>query len=204
MLKGIYVVLIIIKRHNYKKIGDISMNIYLNIDLDIKKMNEMIHYCLSIEETQINYIKLGRLDNKKTLKKLSYALTRGSNLYFYDYESLNLTLTEFKTLYNYLMDKEIKIQFLKEDQTFLPCLVELSITDAKIRSARVVDAINERRKAGVVLGRPKVESKIQKKIYDLYVVQQLPMREVAEACDVSLGTVYKYVHQIKENTFDPS
>ncbi len=177
--------------------GGIIMNVYLNIDLDIMKMNEMIHYYLNIEKPQINYIKLGRLDNKKTLRELSDALQQESNLYFYDYESLDLTVTEFKNLYNYLIDKEIKVRFLKEGNSFLPCLVDITLIDAKIRSARVVEAIDNRRKAGVVLGRPKVETKVQENIYDLYVVQQRSMREVAEACDVSLGTVYKYVHQIK-------
>lgn len=170
------------------------MNVYINISLNIIKINEMLSYCLAIKKNEINYIKLGRLDNKDSLKKLYDSLSKQKNLFFYDYESLDLTLSEFKTLYIYLQDKGVNINFLKEDDSFLSWLVELTYTDAKIRSTRVISAINDRREAGVILGRPKVESKIQKKIYELYVIQGLSMREVAEKCNVSIGTVYKYVH----------
>lgn len=183
-----------INRHEFMKIEDNDMNIYLNLSLDIIKINEVISYCLDIKTHQINYIRLGRLDSKENFKKLSDSLSKQKNIYFYDYESLDLTLSEFKTLYIYLIDKGVNIYFLKEDDSYLPWLVKLTYTDAKIRSTRVIDAINNRREEGVILGRPRVESKIQKKIYELYVIQGLSMREVADKCDVSLGTVYKYAH----------
>lgn len=172
-------------------------NVYLNIDLDIFSMNNIISSFINASYSDVNYIKLKRLDKKEEIDKLMNILSENDVLYIFDYKSLDLTLTEFKTLHFRLLEKNIEVIFINESENYYNWLVDLTLIDFDIRSARVVDAIKLRRQKGVVLGRPKVNTDIQNKITYLYREQKKTMREIAQICDVSLGTVYKYVHHIK-------
>ena len=175
-------------------------NVYLNIDLDVVEMNEILSYFLNIKDQTFNYIKLKRLDQDETIKLMSL-LSQNDSLYFYNYKSLDLTLSEFKTLQDHLSRKNIQVFFLAEDPIFYKWLVELTMIEHKIQSLRIVETIEKKRKKrkeNVVIGRPRVDTDIQDEITYLYNVDKRTMREIAELCQVSLGTVYKYAHACKK------
>ena len=61
------------------------------------------------------------------------------------------------------------------------------------RSATTRRALNARREKGQSLGRPKINEMTINKIKELR-EQRYSLREIAVKCDVSLGTVHKYLH----------
>ena len=175
-------------------------NVYLNIDLDVVAMNEILSYFLNIKAQSFNYLKLKRLDQEE-INKLMSLLSPNDSLYFYNFKSLDLTLLEFKTLQDRLAQKNIQVFFLAEDPNYYKWLVELATIEFKVQSARVAETLAKKSKAKkecIVLGRPKVDANTQEEIIRLYNVDKRTMREIAEVCQVSLGTVYKYAHASKQ------
>lgn len=68
-------------------------------------------------------------------------------------------------------------------------------TDTACRSERMKENIDLARQGGRVIGRPTIDDHTIDRISFLYHDQKWSMRQIANECGVSLGSVYKYTQQ---------
>lgn len=105
-------------------------------------------------------------------------------------------LTEFM---NKLIEKNIRLISIKEsldsDVTYNFFTVSLILSNAN--RARQSEYTKQRlavsRSLGKSLGRPAIDEVTIGKIQTLYHEHKMSYRDIAEACEISLGTVHKYV-----------
>jgi DNA invertase Pin-like site-specific DNA recombinase len=68
--------------------------------------------------------------------------------------------------------------------------------DTFVISERTSRGIQDAKVKGVIGGRPKVSDLKIEKIKYLYEKRGYTLREIADECEVSLGTAYKYIQKI--------
>lgn len=66
------------------------------------------------------------------------------------------------------------------------------------RSEYTKQRLEKYRLTGSQLGRPSIDDETIEKMQKLYEEKKMTLREIAAECDVSLGSVHKYVNQRKE------
>lgn len=71
----------------------------------------------------------------------------------------------------------------------------LGNVDASCRSKRVKEQMENARVIGQTWGRPTLDFQTIGKIYSLYHQEKWSMRRIANECEVSLGSVYKYTQE---------
>lgn len=99
--------------------------------------------------------------------------------------------------------KDVKITIISKskdypdvtDEQFINLVVELADLESFVISERTTKGIQIARKSGRVGGRPKIPKEKIEEIRYLYHSQSYTLRKIAEKCDVSLGTAYKYIHE---------
>ncbi len=84
-----------------------------------------------------------------------------------------------------------------DDRQFYDLVSEIAEMESFVISERTTRGIQKARRSGRVGGRPKVSEETIEEIRYLYHNQSYTLREIAEKCDVSLGTAYKYVQDCK-------
>ncbi|MBP1042767.1 recombinase family protein [Vagococcus sp. BWB3-3] len=106
-----------------------------------------------------------------------------------------------RSLIDLCRDKQVQLISL-EDQLdsnkaydFFDLLDLLGRIDFACRSERTKQQIQLSREIGQTIGRPAIDKKKIERIYYLYHDKKWAMRKIATECDVSLGSVYKYIHQ---------
>lgn len=171
------------------------MKLYLNPDLTTMDYKLIIDEFLTISKKEIDYIKIPTLNNKKRIEQLVKKVRSEKKIVFYDFQSLCLTLNEFRTLFNILHNNEIKIIFSNENDYMVEALVKIGEIEADIISKRVQNGIEIAKQNGKKIGRPKINQEITKKIKFLYEYNNKTIREIANECNVSIGSVYKYIHK---------
>ena len=102
-------------------------------------------------------------------------LRRGDELIVYELKSLGKSITQLATFFN-LVD-------------------ELAEMESFIISERTTKGIQNARRSGRVGGRPKISEEKIEEIRYLYHNQSYTLRKIAEECNVSLGTAYKYIQE---------
>ncbi|MBP1042449.1 recombinase family protein [Vagococcus sp. BWB3-3] len=171
------------------------MKVYFNIDLEFSSLNEMIKDLSKLNNENNAYLKIGCLNEKENLAQLLSFVEGSAEVYFYNYQSLQLTLSEFNRVKAKLEAMGVTIIFLDEENNFYNQLVFIMNIEQRIISARRIESVKEARKKGKIIGRPSLESELQEKIHCLYKENKMSMREIATTCNVSLGTVHKYVYR---------
>lgn len=118
-------------------------------------------------------------------------------------------LRELKTLMALFREKDIYFISIDDqvdtsnDPSFYKIFDLLLETDVVCRSERIKENINLARQGGRVIGRPAIDDHTIEQISFLYHEQKWSMRQIANECGVSLGSVYKYTQQedcIKKET----
>lgn len=65
--------------------------------------------------------------------------------------------------------------------------------DSYCRSELTKQSLDRARQEGQILGRPRISPDIEEKIKHLHFHHQLSIRAIADRCQVSIGTVHKYI-----------
>lgn len=171
------------------------MKIYLNPDMDIVNHAIIIETFIKISQKESDYIKIPTLNSKKRLEELIEKIGNEKQIIFYDFRSLCITLTEFRALVDILSNKNIEIKFLNEKDYMIETIIRIGEIETNVISERVQNGIEVAKRKGKILGRPKIDQDVAKRIKFLYKQQNKTIREVANECDVSIGSVYKYIHE---------
>lgn len=138
-------------------------------------------------------ISMVSLNNQASINELLQVLQYSKELRVYDYQSLSLTIFEFSKLYTVLEKNQIVLRFIKEKEAFLDIFQLVIVQEKSVSSKRMKESAREAKKNNRTWGRPTIDQTIQKKIYRLYHNEKKTIREVARYCNVSVGTVSKYI-----------
>lgn len=107
-------------------------------------------------------------------------------------------LPSFKVLANenkiiYFIQKDRSA--LLSDEIFFEELYHLALVEEMIIKRRTVASIRKAQEKGIVLGRPKIDRHLIKKIQKLHSLEKKTIREIATICNVSIGTAFKYAKE---------
>lgn len=129
-------------------------------------------------------------------------LQSGDEVVIYELKSLGKTVIQLATFIEKLTKKQIRLTIIKKDpfmaelkdDQFRSLLYELAEVESFAISERTSKGIQLAKQSGRIGGRPKLSEGKIKHIKYLYKSQGYTLREIADECDVSLGTAYKYVN----------
>lgn len=155
---------------------------------DLLKEREII-------DSQVIY--LGILNKKKIIDNLLKQLEGVNELWVYDYETLKLTISEFNRLYELLQKHKINFQFINEASVYLPTLKSVMKQERQVLSERVKYSAFLAKQDDSAWGRPAIASEVRMRIFRLYHIDKKSVRKIASECDVSIGTVSKYINQLE-------
>ncbi len=134
------------------------------------------------------------------LTKLLDVLVEGDKVVIHSLEIIWRSRKFMMNLLEVFMEKEISLVSIEEE---IDTNKDIFFLDQAYKSyeaeERYVSYISKLRfvqlsKEGSIYGRPKIEREVVDKILFLE-SQNVPMREIASRCKVSVGTVHKYIKQ---------
>lgn len=133
------------------------------------------------------------------LEKLLDLIKSEDQLVVSDLRVFHYGIKALKELLVYLQVKQVHLVSINEDidtkrslQFYSDVLAVIEMEE-KQRSYLVKKNILKARSEGRIGGRPKIDKQTTEKILYLYYHKRQTIREIAEICDVSIGTVHKYV-----------
>lgn len=159
-----------------------------------------IGYCRSDEQEEIAQLKeLGcqkvvtfePTDNPKELFETVLNEYKDDTIVLVTFDSLKLQLVQCRELFFSVQSLPIDLRFI--DKTMrLSMLLQLSKNESSIVTERTTRGIEEARVNGRIGGRPSISTELMAEISFLHKSKKLSLREIADKCNVSLGTAYKY------------
>lgn len=130
-----------------------------------------------------------------------YHLNIDSELFIYELKSLGKSVIQLEQFLPELIDKDIQLIIAKKDSPLnklarndlFSVLLEIASSEHHVIRQRTIKGLTEARRKGHLGGRPTISEETIEKIRYLYQNKAYSLRDVASECNVSLGTVYKYV-----------
>lgn len=121
-------------------------------------------------------------------------------IYVYKIKDLGLQLVQLLPCLNYLLEKKRTLNVLNKgvlvdltNEQYCAELLVLAKNERTIMKNRTKNGLNSSIKKGIQLGRPRISLEKIQQIQFLHHTEFRTMREIAEICRVSLGTVHKYI-----------
>ena len=138
----------------------------------------------------------------EVLKEVIGVLNAGDKLFIYELGCLGKTIVQLGDFLEELLTKEVELVVINKknslkkitDKLYMELILNVSDIEKTTIRRRTNKGIEKARNQGRVGGRPRISEKTIKQIHYLYHNQSYTLREIAEECDVSLGTAYKYIH----------
>ncbi len=171
-----------------------NYRVYFNTELGDSEQTQLLANLEKEGVKNQQIISMKSLNKEENINDLLHALDNSKELWVYNYQSLSLTIFEFSNLCKVLEKNQVTLRFINEKDTFLDVFQLVIVQEKAIASKRVKASARKTRKKNGAWGRPAIDSDIKKKIYHLYHVEKKTIREVARECQVSVGTVSKYVN----------
>lgn len=116
-----------------------------------------------------------------------------------------LQLIQLLPSFQLLVSEKRYLTFIKRDihnklsaQAYFEELYWLAKGEEQIVKRRTETSIRKARENGKKIGRPTIQNELAERIYKMYLHEKKTIREIASACDVSVGTAYKYAMKLKE------
>lgn len=145
------------------------------------------------------FIEENDISNGHELERLVDCLQEDDQLLVYDLRAFAKGAKDFKQLLEQLTRQNIRLISLQDkldtevsQQFYSDALLVLNM-EKKYRKYMIRTSLEQAKLAGRVTGRPRVEDDVISKIVFLFEKKGKSMREIAEICQVSLGTVHKYI-----------
>lgn len=138
----------------------------------------------------------GRKEERKGLNQVLKMLKRGDCLLIYKLDRLSRSTKQLVNLMAELNDGGIQLLSVSDgldtsttNGRFLFTIMSgLAQMEAEMISKRTKDALAMTDKK---LGRPKIDTKIQKRVSELYMNPSLSTKDIADRCNISIRTVYR-------------
>ncbi|MEG0285281.1 MULTISPECIES: recombinase family protein [Vagococcus] len=140
-------------------------------------------------------------ERDKKLNEIFLLLHEGDCLVIYDLSCLGKSIIQLSEFLELLRRKKIKLQILNKkmsqlsDDLYCDLIIEIAKAEKKIISERTTRGLDKARSEGRIGGRPRVSEETIERIRFLYKFRAYTLREIADECNVSLGTAYKYAQE---------
>lgn len=138
------------------------------------------------------YAEHGELTRDSELKELMHEIKEEDVLVIYSFQSLGKTLKGLLQLLESIAERNIRLLSIEDhvdfqqDNSVLTLVQTLYTVELDLRRGY-------RRASPDMVGRPRIDLDKVEKIRNLH-KNKMSMRRIADECDVSLGTVWKYLH----------
>ncbi|WP_314065614.1 recombinase family protein [uncultured Vagococcus sp.] len=109
------------------------------------------------------------------------------------------TLRELTVFFDVLFDKKIRVISLEDKidshhhYSFREIAIALSEVDSKFKSQNTKQRLAISKSLGKSLGRPTISDEKIEKIQQLHRQKRMSYREISDFCQVSIGSVHKYL-----------
>lgn len=126
------------------------------------------------------------------------------NLMMHSVDDLNLQLIQLFPILEAVKASGSYIQFMEQglterlaDELYFEVLVELASSEKRTMQRRYEKSKMQAQAKGKTFGRPVIEERTIKQIQYLYKVEKRSIREISQKCGVSVGTVHKYIKEVR-------
>lgn len=113
-------------------------------------------------------------------------------------ESIGLQLIQLAPLLERIQVENITLLIVENrgllDSVYIQLLLDIARGEKSIISQRTLRGLRKAHANGSISGRPKIKAEIIDRINFLYYTQKKTLREISDMCQVSLGTVHKYIN----------
>ena len=126
-------------------------------------------------------------------------------IYLYRWDSSSMQLAQLYPAMTFLKENCKLLHFVEKvprpqlsDLEFFNLLYDFALVEVGIMKERTEKGIALAKNQGLYPGRPTIAQKRIEKIQRLYQTKKKTFQEIAEECEVSVGTVHKYVVKLRE------
>lgn len=141
--------------------------------------------------------------NDDVLKEIVATLESGDQLVIYELRCLGKSIIQLADFLAELNEKGIQLIVVKKgdaygdvtDSAYVEMILRIAEMEKLIIRERTTKGLQEARRKGRVGGRPKISQETIEQIRFLYNNNRYTLRQIAEECNISLGTAYKYVQE---------
>ncbi|RSU00310.1 hypothetical protein CBF32_10625 [Vagococcus fluvialis] len=145
----------------------------------------------------------GISQNDDVLKEIVATLNSGDELVVYELRCLGKSIIQLAEFLAELKEKNIQLVVVKKgaaysdiaDGPYVEMILKIAEMEKMIIRERTTKGLQEARRKGRVGGRPKISEETIEQIRFLYNNNRYTLRQIAEECNISLGTAYKYVQE---------
>ena len=145
----------------------------------------------------------GISQNDDVLKEIVATLNSGDELVVYELRCLGKSIIQLAEFLAELKEKNIQLVVVKKgaaysdiaDGPYVEMILKIADMEKMIIRERTTKGLQEARRKGRVGGRPKISEETIEQIRFLYNNNRYTLRQIAEECNISLGTAYKYVQE---------
>ena len=135
------------------------------------------------------------------LNDLMETLTENDKIIVHDLVSLGKSVIQLADFVIALEEKNVNVVIIEKDDraadlddaSYIFMIKKLAEMEKKIIRERTSRGLEEARRQGRIGGRPKIAEETVERIKFLYHHNKYTLRQIAEECDISLGTAYKYI-----------
>ncbi|MGX7026038.1 recombinase family protein [Vagococcus hydrophili] len=137
------------------------------------------------------------------LTQVIESLGAGDQLVVYELRCLGKSIIQLAEFLSELKAKDIQLVVVKKgaaysdinDGPYVEMILKIAEMEKLIIRERTTKGLQEARRKGRVGGRPKISEETIEQIRFLYNNNRYTLRQIAEECNISLGTAYKYVQE---------
>ena len=137
----------------------------------------------------------GITQNDDVLKEIVATLNSGDELVVYELRCLGKSIIQLAEFLAELKEKGIQLVVVKKGAAYVEMILKIAEMEKMIIRERTTKGLQEARRKGRVGGRPKISEETIEQIRFLYNNNRYTLRQIAEECNISLGTAYKYVQE---------
>ncbi|WP_314062897.1 hypothetical protein [uncultured Vagococcus sp.] len=126
------------------------------------------------------------------------------HLMMHSLDDLNLQLIQFYPVLEVVKANGGMISFVDQrlteriaDDLYFELIVELASSEKRTMQRRYEKSKMQAQAKGKTFGRPVIEGRTIKQIQYLYKVEKRSIREISQKCGVSVGTVHKYIKEVR-------
>lgn len=118
-------------------------------------------------------------------------------------QSMGKSIRKLENIFNQIKEKKVRLICLEEgidtqkNSSFYDYFYLFLNYEKAMQSRITKESLNKSRQKGIRFGRPCINKKIVQRVCRLH-EERKTLREIAEECDISLGTAHKYVSKYKK------
>lgn len=148
----------------------------------------------------------GRKKKRPALDKLLHEINAGDSIVIWKLDRLGRTTKQLIDLTSFFQEKKITLISLKEQldtrtplgKFYFTLMAGLAEMEVDLIRERTLVGLNAARLEGRVGGRPTISQEKIQEIQRLFQLNRYTFKEISTLTQVSVSTVHKYIHLMKE------